>query len=433
MASSSGDTYETEERKELRTKTFQELKKKLEVDRNNDPLIFDTLSRLTLATKGENRGEVQQLRERVEQLSVPTEIAIESKITNINTNVTKIAIFNNTENENTNNILIKNVLNGNEIQRLRIPVSETNMLGQNLTLQKCIAWSKNNNMIALSYYKDLNIYSIDTRSLIYTFKCKGIITNIYWSPNNKEIAIKYHSFSKNNIDILSIENSTIRTPEFENVATYLDWSSNGDMIAIQCGYRIYIYNTNTLQIIHMELGTNPFRTIKWSPNNEYLAIYADDSIRHWTGNVNRNLIKILSINDWKVITSIDINQIEMADIIEWSMNSEYLIIVKKNYGTRNSIINIYSIPTGTLKKTFTIQNYINEIKLDQDMNNIICITSTPNIDVNNLILIPILLAKFKGGNKEKYKYKGRLYKIYIGNKGGKYICVGKEKIKHYIK
>ena len=85
MASSSGDTYETEERKELRTKAFQELKKKLEIDRNNDPLIFDTLSRLTLATKGENRGEVQQLRERVEQLSVPTEIAIESKITNINT------------------------------------------------------------------------------------------------------------------------------------------------------------------------------------------------------------------------------------------------------------------------------------------------------------------------------------------------------------
>ena len=86
-----------------------------------------------------------------------------------------------------------------------------------------------------------------------------------------------------------------------------------------------------------------------------------------------------------------------------------------------------------MKLKTKIQNYINEIKLDQDMNNIICITSTPNIDVNNLILIPILLAKFKGGNKEKYKYKGRLYKIYIGNKGGKYICVGKEKIKHYIK
>ena len=36
-----------------------------------------------------------------------------------------------------------------------------------------------------------------------------------------------------------------------------------------------------------------------------------------------------------------------------------------------------------------------------------------------------------GGNN-KYKYKGRSYKIHIGNKGGKYILTGKDKKKVYI-
>ena len=44
---------------------------------------------------------------------------------------------------------------------------------------------------------------------------------------------------------------------------------------------------------------------------------------------------------------------------------------------------------------------------------------------------PLESANSNGGNN-KYKYKGKTYKIHFGSRGGKYIVVGKDKQKIYI-
>jgi hypothetical protein len=93
-------------------------------------------------------------------------------------------------------------------------------------------------------------------------------------------------------------------------------------------------------------------------------------------------------------------------------------------GTKIHYMENGKLQSGILRDKLTNKNFIAFITKDKPpfykSINVENITSTVRGDM------------FSGGNSSYHMNNGRKYKIHIGSKGGKYILVGKNKIKQYL-
>lgn len=100
----------------------------------------------------------------------------------------------------------------------------------------------------------------------------NVITSIDWSPNGQMLAIANNNGTIEIKDVstgVRIQNLITTQP---NPILTVDWSPDGSKVAATVGTEIHVWNTNTWQlIISLQSHLAPVWSIEWSPDGSKLA------------------------------------------------------------------------------------------------------------------------------------------------------------------
>ena len=358
-------------------------------------------------------------------------------------------------------------------QRLRdfagaqiIPVVDNDIASQ-------IAWNSDGSHIAIaSYMNRITIYRYVTSQWQqigqFNYNDNRMIMGMKWSPDNRFIA----STSNHTIRIWSLETmQQIHEINLHPVYIHsLSWSPNQRyLLSGGSDNIIYVWDTNTWQNIGQLNGhTHEVKDITCNNDGTFIASCSfDNTVRIWSvenwqqvallthPNINGGLFSIAWKPDGTQIASS--NGYGTNNIYIWNGIAPYqfvreltghqVVVGKISWSSNGSrlasesldrTVRIWDTRTWETIRTIRFPD-TREYPLDPFLG-IRTIVWNPAPNSNRLAIsvddhrVHILAIDMTGGsNNEKHTYKGRKYKIRISLREKKYILVGSEKKKVYVK
>ena len=171
----------------------------------------------------------------------------------------------------------------------------------------------------------------------------------------------------------------------------LDWSSNGTNLLVGARTKIYVWNTNTREIIYsFDIRNGTLNSLYWSPDNIHFASLLNDS----------NTISIYSISNTSLIRNLNCSS--TINTISWSKDGKFLAA-----GLKNGSILMWNTSNWTNFKL--LQNYhssVTAISWDSingilfagtDNGNIIELNVTNNSILNTHIINNSSIVSILGG------------------------------------
>jgi WD40 repeat protein len=111
-------------------------------------------------------------------------------------------------------------------------------------------WHENNDLLLYPSEDKNNLVFLDTSTMSFRqlpFTMKGpenSFNNLAWGPNGDQIALVAEDGSLWQVDFPKLENLEQLTPSLPSVAG-LEWSPDGDFVALRSGSDIYIVETTS--------------------------------------------------------------------------------------------------------------------------------------------------------------------------------------------
>jgi WD40 repeat protein len=318
-----------------------------------------------------------------------------------------------------------------------------------------------NHQIACRYGNIVCVLDLKTGKIISKFNIHRSIKAVKISPDAKKILYHEGAYVLVN-DIITLQKIASVQANHNDFRHPFIWDTYSKQIAVITDGSCAIYDISTgkqLKSINVSATLTTHSRLSWSPNKQHIAITAEQG-RIFMWDIATNTIRSVGYESYN------------RPLIHWTADSSKIII----HPTDDTYIEIFNanatssdkpiahtryadkvhslpsasspdgtklaFPTGESIKIYGINDEIDLIKTIPTKHKIIHVAWSP--DGNSLLTLSDTgVVQIWGlfdeytvggtGKNLKHKYLGRQYVIHTGDRGGKYIVVGKDKKKIYIR